>query len=236
MNCSSLVYAPRSCLNAAPAPYPCTCVAPQGVLLEGPPGTGKTLLAKAMAGEAGIPFYSANGAEFVEMFQGVAAARIRSLFRAARKNAPAIVFIGVCVWGGMRGMRGMSSPRPIGSAGLGACVLAGGGAGHQRSASHVAAFLPPLGGSPRPAPPRPADEIDAIGKARSNGPTDSGTQEREQGLLQLLTEMDGFYQNDQVGERLAGWVAGCGLGGGMHRTHARHARASLHRATFSIPQ
>ncbi|EFN59830.1 hypothetical protein CHLNCDRAFT_33680 [Chlorella variabilis] len=107
----------------------------RGVLLEGPPGTGKTLLAKAMAGEAGIPFYSANGAEFVEMFQGVAAARIRSLFRAARKNSPSIIFI---------------------------------------------------------------DEIDAIGKARSNGPTDSGTQEREQGLLQLLTEMDGFFQNDRV--------------------------------------
>ncbi|KAI7840859.1 hypothetical protein COHA_005451 [Chlorella ohadii] len=107
----------------------------RGVLLEGPPGTGKTLLAKAMAGEAGIPFYSANGAEFVEMFQGVAAARIRSLFRTARKKAPAIIFI---------------------------------------------------------------DEIDAIGKARSSGPTDSGTQEREQGLLQLLTEMDGFYQDDKV--------------------------------------
>ena len=68
----------------------------QGVLLEGPPGTGKTLLAKAMAGEAGLPFFSANGAEFVEMFQGVAAARIRSLFVAARRNAPSIVFIGEC--------------------------------------------------------------------------------------------------------------------------------------------
>jgi cell division protease FtsH len=50
-----------------------------------------------------------------------------------------------------------------------------------------------------PGPASPADEIDAIGKARSSGPTDSGTQEREQGLLQLLTEMDGFYQNDKVG-------------------------------------
>ena len=67
----------------------------QGILLEGPPGTGKTLLAKAMAGEAGIPFYSANGAEFVEMFGGVAAARIRSLFKRARKNAPSIIFIGM---------------------------------------------------------------------------------------------------------------------------------------------
>ena len=107
----------------------------RGVLLEGPPGTGKTLLAKAMAGEAGIPFYSANGAEFVEMFQGIAAARIRSLFRAARKNAPSIIFI---------------------------------------------------------------DEIDAIGKARSDDPVDSGSAEREQGLLQLLTEMDGFFRDDQV--------------------------------------
>ncbi len=107
----------------------------KGVLLEGPPGTGKTLLAKAMAGEAGIPFFSANGAEFVEMFQGVAAARIRSLFAAARKNAPAIIFI---------------------------------------------------------------DEIDAIGKSRDDLIADSGSAEREQGLLQLLTEMDGFFRDDQV--------------------------------------
>lgn len=107
----------------------------RGVLLEGPPGTGKTLLAKAMAGEGGLPFYSANGAEFVEMFQGVAAARIRSLFRAARKHAPSIIFI---------------------------------------------------------------DEIDAIGKARSDAASDSGSAEREQGLLQLLTEMDGFHRDDRV--------------------------------------
>ncbi|KAK9845418.1 hypothetical protein WJX81_006080 [Elliptochloris bilobata] len=66
---------------------------PRGFLMEGPPGTGKTYLAKAMANESGVPFYSANGAEFVEMFEGVAAARIRDLFRVARKNAPSIVFI-----------------------------------------------------------------------------------------------------------------------------------------------
>jgi hypothetical protein len=65
--------------------------------MDGPPGTGKTLLAKAMAGEAGIPFFSANGSEFVEMYQGVAAARVRSLFKAARSCAPSIVFIGECV-------------------------------------------------------------------------------------------------------------------------------------------
>ena len=66
----------------------------QGILLEGPPGTGKTYLAKAMAGSSEVAFFSANGSEFVEMFEGVAAARIRDLFAVARKNAPAIVFIG----------------------------------------------------------------------------------------------------------------------------------------------
>eukprot|EP00884_Botryococcus_braunii_P006727 jgi/Botrbrau1/16055/Bobra.7_2s0029.1 len=107
----------------------------RGILLCGPPGTGKTLLAKAMAGESGIPFFSANGSEFVEMFGGVAAARIRDLFRVARKFAPSIIFI---------------------------------------------------------------DEIDAIGKARGEGGGDPGTKEREQGLLQLLVEMDGFRTLDQV--------------------------------------
>lgn len=106
---------------------------PKGVLLEGPPGTGKTLLAKAVAGEAGVPFFSANGSEFVEMFVGVAAARVRDLFKKARANTPAIVFI---------------------------------------------------------------DEIDTIGRARgkTSGPDND---EREQGLLQLLVEMDGFSTKDE---------------------------------------
>lgn len=102
---------------------------PKGVLLYGPPGTGKTLLAKAIAGEAGVPFFSASGAEFVEMFVGVAAARVRDLFTRARQFAPSIVFI---------------------------------------------------------------DEIDAIGAKRGGPDVGGGGVEREQGLIQILTELDGF--------------------------------------------
>ncbi|TMM19710.1 MAG: AAA family ATPase, partial [Actinobacteria bacterium] len=66
---------------------------PKGVLLVGPPGTGKTLLARAVAGEAGVPFMSVSGSDFMEMFVGVGASRVRDLFQTARKQAPAIVFV-----------------------------------------------------------------------------------------------------------------------------------------------
>src|SRR5471030_2606581 len=101
---------------------------PKGVLLVGPPGTGKTLLARAVAGEAHVPFFSMSGSEFVEMFVGVGAARIRDLFHQAEAKAPCIVFI---------------------------------------------------------------DELDALGKARTQSPFGSH-EEREQTLNQLLAEMDGF--------------------------------------------
>ena len=106
---------------------------PKGILLEGPPGTGKTLLAKAVAGEAMMPFFYANGSEFVEMFVGVAASRVRDLFKRARDVAPAIIFI---------------------------------------------------------------DELDTLGKSRAfYDMSDPASQERAQGLMQLLVEMDGFDPN-----------------------------------------
>ncbi|MBC7252374.1 MAG: ATP-dependent metallopeptidase FtsH/Yme1/Tma family protein [Actinobacteria bacterium] len=102
---------------------------PKGVLLVGPPGTGKTLLARAVAGEADVPFFSISGSQFMEMFVGVGAARVRDLFEQAKSKAPCIVFI---------------------------------------------------------------DEIDTIGKVRGGIIASGGTEEREQTLNQLLSEMDGF--------------------------------------------
>lgn len=106
---------------------------PRGVLLQGEPGTGKTLLARAVAGEAQCPFISVSGSDFVEVFVGVGASRVRDLFAQAKRNAPCIVFI---------------------------------------------------------------DEIDAVGRQR-NGSGNGGSDEREQTLNQLLTEMDGFEVNEE---------------------------------------
>ena len=108
---------------------------PKGALLVGPPGTGKTLLAKAVAGEANVPFFSMSGSDFVEMFVGVGASRVRDLFNKAKTKAPSIIFI---------------------------------------------------------------DEIDAVGRARSNNPGMGGNDERENTLNALLTEMDGFGTNSGV--------------------------------------
>ncbi|HEV2403020.1 MAG TPA: ATP-dependent zinc metalloprotease FtsH [Candidatus Saccharimonadales bacterium] len=107
---------------------------PKGVLLVGPPGTGKTMLARAVAGEANVPFFSISGSEFVEMFVGVGASRVRDLFTKAKKNAPCIIFV---------------------------------------------------------------DEIDAVGRRRGSG-MGGGHDEREQTLNQILVEMDGFEQGQNV--------------------------------------
>ena len=107
---------------------------PKGVLLVGPPGTGKTMLARAVAGEANVPFFSISGSEFVEMFVGVGASRVRDLFAKAKKNAPCIIFV---------------------------------------------------------------DEIDAVGRRRGSG-MGGGHDEREQTLNQILVEMDGFDQGQNV--------------------------------------
>ena len=107
---------------------------PKGVLLVGPPGTGKTLIAKAVAGEANVPFFSISGSDFVEMFVGVGASRVRDMFAQAKKNAPCLLFI---------------------------------------------------------------DEIDAVGRHRGAG-LGGGNDEREQTLNQLLVEMDGFEDNENV--------------------------------------
>ncbi|CAI5491258.1 unnamed protein product [Closterium sp. Naga37s-1] len=127
---------------------------PKGVLLFGPPGTGKTLLAKAIAGEAGVPFFSVSGAEFVEMFAGVAASRVKDLFFRARQFAPAIIFIDEI---DAIGSLSASWPHPL---------------------SSLLLFHPP--------------DVCRSSSLKSERP---GNIEREQGLIQILTELDGFQEN-----------------------------------------
>ena len=143
---------------------------PKGVLLVGPPGTGKTLLAKAIANEASVPFYSVAGSEFVEMFIGIGAARIRDLFKKASENTPCIVFIDeIDAVGRERG------------AGIGASRVRD----LFKKASDNAPCIVFI------------DEIDAVGRERGAG-VGGGNDEREQTLNQLLTEMDGFKENKGV--------------------------------------
>ena len=102
---------------------------PRGVLLVGPPGTGKTLLAKAIAGEAGVPFFSLAGSEFVEMFVGVGASRVRDLFKRAKENAPCLIFIDEIDAVGRQRGAGLGGGRSGEVAGFSVGGCAGGGIG-----------------------------------------------------------------------------------------------------------
>ena len=105
---------------------------PKGVLLSGQPGTGKTLLAKAIAGEANVPFFSISGSDFVEMFVGVGASRVRDLFEQAKRNAPAIIFIDEIDAVGRQRGAGVGGGSGVGAGGAGAgaaSTLTGSGAG-----------------------------------------------------------------------------------------------------------
>ncbi len=126
---------------------------PKGVLLVGPPGTGKTLLAKAVAGEAGVPFFSISGSDFVEMFVGMGACRVRDLFEQAKEKAPCIVFIDeIDAIGRQRGTghwrrqrRARADPEPA--------ARRDGRLRRQQRRHHLAATNRP---SPRPGAARPA--------------------------------------------------------------------------------
>ena len=150
---------------------------PRGVLLVGPPGTGKTLLARAVAGEAGVPFFSISGSEFVEMFVGVGASRVRDLFDQAKRNSPCIVFVDeIDAVGRQRQM----------------CIrdrFVGVGASRVRDLFDQAKRNSPCIVF--------VDEIDAVGRQRGAG-LGGSHDEREQTLNQILVEMDGFDTNTNV--------------------------------------
>ena len=147
---------------------------PKGCLLVGPPGTGKTLLAKAVAGEAGVPFFSCAASEFVELFVGVGASRVRDLFEKAKAKVRARA-------GAARAGPAPAWPRV------------------PQLRRRALAAPPPT--PPRPPTQAPCiifiDEIDAVGRQRGTG-LGGGNDEREQTINQLLTEMDGFEGNTGV--------------------------------------
>ena len=152
---------------------------PKGVLLVGPPGTGKTLLARAVAGEAHVPFFSLSGSEFVEMFVGVGAARIRDLFQQAEAKAPCIVFIDeldalgkVRVQSPHRQPRGARADAQPAARRDGRLRLAQGRHHHGRD-------QPPRGARPGAAPPRPLRSAGARRQARRQGPRGDPPHPRE---------------------------------------------------------
>src|SRR5207244_227995 len=157
---------------------------PKGVLMVGPPGTGKTLLSKAVAGEAGVPFFSISGSEFVEMFVGVGASRVRDLFDQAKKNSPCIVFVDEIDAVGRQ--RGAVLGRPCSDV---VEMFFGSGASRVRDLFDQAKKNSPCIVF--------VDEIDAVGRQRGAG-LGGGHDEREQTLNQLLVEMDGFETNTHV--------------------------------------
>ena len=144
---------------------------PKGALLVGPPGTGKTLLAKAVAGEAKVPFFSLSGSAFVEMYVGVGASRVRDLFKPAQQMAPCLVFIDE--------IDALGTSRASARGGVGASRVRDLFTQAQQMAPCIVVI----------------DEIDAIGKSRDSALGGGGNDEREQTLNQLLAEMDGFDTN-----------------------------------------
>ena len=164
---------------------------PKGVILVGPPGTGKTLLAKAVAGEAGVPFFSISGSDFVEMFVGVGASRVRDLFEDAKKNAPCIVFIDEIDAVARRRGTGMGGGHDEREQTLNQLLVEMDGFGASRvrdlfeDAKKNAPCIVFI------------DEIDAVARRRGTG-MGGGHDEREQTLNQLLVEMDGFGVNEGI--------------------------------------
>ncbi len=154
---------------------------PKGVLLEGPPGTGKTLLAKAVAGEAGVPFFTISGSDFVEMFVGVGASRVRDLFQDAKKNAPCIIFIDEIDAVARRFFTISGSDFVEMFVGVGASRVRDLFQDAKKNAPCII-FI---------------DEIDAVARRRGSG-LGGGHDEREQTLNQMLVEMDGFGVNEGI--------------------------------------
>ena len=186
---------------------------PKGVLLVGPPGTGKTMLAKAVAGEANVPFFSISGSEFVEMFVGMGASKVRDLFKQAKENLAEIV--DYLHQPSKYSEIGASMPKGVllvGPPGTGKTMLAKAVAGEANvpffsiSGSEFVEMFVGMGASKvrdlfkQAKEKAPCivfiDEIDAIGKKRDGHI--GGNDEREQTLNQLLTEMDGFEGNNGV--------------------------------------